>query len=742
MKFFAPCPPGAERVLAAELTDIGASAVRTGMSGVSFEGDLHTAYRASLDLRTASRLLWELRSGDAPDEEELYRIVNSHPWEKEFSPEATIACRVTGVPGDHDPRYATLKVKDGVVDRFKEKEGVRPDVERRFPDLRIEARWDGRRATVYLNWSGPPLHERGYRLDRTDAVLRETTAAALLAQSGWPAIAADGGSFVDPVCGSGTLLAEAAMMASGAPVGFRRKSWGFEKLSAHDENLWRELLNDARIRFGESLRNLPRIVGYDNDRNALRTAASNLRRAGLNQVVRLEFHDITTGRAESWPMGETGLIFADPPYGVRMESDPSEIYAGIGNVFRTLDTGWRMALLAPDKKTAAASYLRADDYRYTVSGGLNLVLALYRRLGGKPIQNPAENRSSKDRNRDNRGPEDKNRNPADRIVPERIPQTGETERPAPDPKKPSLHKALERNLKALAPWAEKSGVSSYRIWDSEMPEFNAAVDWYEGRWLHVQEFAPPGKVAPETARQRLITLLDVLKELTGCEDENLYLKTRQKGIRPYVKLGNTRDRFIIRENGRKFFINLIDYLDTGIFLDHRTTRSMIEKRSEGVRFLNLFSYTGTASVMAAAGGAKRTVSVDVSNTYLDWARDNMKLNGLDSRSHSYFRADSFDYLKNSQDSFDLIFIDPPTYSNGTGRDDWSVQDDHGALIRFAMKKLTPGGTILFSENSRRFEIDNTLKRDFSLREITRETTPPDYAKRNRAHRCWEIGHLS
>lgn len=717
MEFFAPCPPGAAEFLAGELSNLGAGSVRSAGRGVSFTGDLHLAYRASLELRTASRILLEIAGGSAADEEELYRIVRNHPWEQEFGPEQTIACRVNGVPADRDPRYATLKVKDGIVDRLKEKTGSRPDVDRRDAAVRIEARWDGRRATVYLNWTGAPLHERGYRLERTEAVLRETTAASLLAAADWPRIADEGGSFVDPVCGSGTLLAEAAMMAGGAPVGFRRKKWGFDVLKRHDRDLWRGLLNDARIRFGNSLQRLPRIVGYDNDREAVKTAASNLRRAGLSQVIRLEHHDITSGRPDSWPQGESGLLFADPPYGIRMDEESSPVYAAIGDIFRTLEPGWKMALLAPDRKTAAHSHLRAEDYRQTVSGGLDLVLALYSRHAAPGSGEKRKMDTGVLPGSDNR--------PA---------------RPAPDPKMPSLKKALERNIKALKSWAEKTGVTSFRIWDSDMPEFNAAVDWYEGRWLHIQEFAPPGKVPPDKARRRLVTLVDVLKELTGCEDGNLYLKTRQKGIRPYVKMGDSRDRFIIRENGRRFYINLNDYLDTGIFLDHRSTRAMIEKTAGKSRFLNLFCYTGTASVMAASGGASRTVSVDVSNTYLGWASDNMKLNRLDSGSHSFVRSDAFEYLRAADEEFDLVFIDPPTYSNGAGRKDWSVQDDHGPLIRLAMNKLVAGGRIIFSENFRRFSIDNTLKRDFAVTEITRDTMPPDFARRNRAHRCWEITH--
>lgn len=704
-------------MLTGELKKLHAGSVVPASRGVGFEGDLNLSYKACLELRTASRLLLELFSDKAGNEDELYRLALNHPWEELFSPSMSISCRVTGVPRDKDPRYATLKLKDAIVDRFMEKSGSRPFVERKTPDIRIEARWDGRQAVIYLNWSGQPLHERGYRLERTDAVLRETTAAAILAIAGWPRIAQDGGGFVDPVCGSGTLLIEAAMMAIDAPPGIHRKIWGFEGLSLHDDNLWRKIRNDASIRYGGSLERMPLLAGFDINETALRVARSNLRRAGLNNVVRLERHDITQGRPSFWPAGNMGLVCADPPYGVRIPTDPLPVYKSLGSLFRTLESGWRLALLAPDRKTASVTCLRAEEYHHTVSGGMDLVLALYDRLGapktgasktGVPVK----------------------------TVPKSVPESVTSL----DPKAASLKTSLQRNIDAMKSWSEKTGVSSYRIWDADMPEFNAAVDWYEGRWLHVQEFAAPGKIPPEKTRSRLNTLLSVLKEVTGCRDEDLYIKTRQRGIRPYSRMGDSRDRFIIRENGMKFYVNFIDYLDTGIFMDHRPTRAIIRDRIGRGRFLNLFAYTGTASVMAAAGGATLTVSVDVSNTYLNWARDNMKLNRLETSSCSYVRSDAFEFLKKHDEKFDLIFIDPPTYSNGAGRMDWSVQDHHAPLIKLAMKHLNQDGTLLFAENFRRFRLDGELNKRFSVREITRETTDPDFFRRSGAHRCWEFSH--
>jgi 23S rRNA (guanine2445-N2)-methyltransferase / 23S rRNA (guanine2069-N7)-methyltransferase len=731
LKLFVPCPPGAEDILALELRKLGAGSIEPASRGVSFEGDLGLSYQACLELRTASRVLLELFHGVAADENELHQLAVDYPWETVFSLQSSFSCRVTGVPRDRDPRFAALRLKDAVADRFYGSAGLRPSVDRKNPDVRIEARWDGRYARIYLNWSGAPLHERGYRLERTEAVLRETTAASVLALSGWSGIAESGGAFVDPVCGSGTLLAEAAMMAAGAPPGVHRKTWGFEALGLHQEGLWKSIRNDALIRYGDSLDRLPRITGFDHDEKALRIAKSNLRRAGLHQSIRLEQHDITLGRPASWPPGGCGLVCADPPYGRRSSGDPLPVYGALGSLFRGLGNRWRMALLAPDRKTASASFLRADQYLPVVSGGTELVLAVYERLG------PPEGRPD-------RPDRDGAKVPA-RVTPS--PRTAASAAGTPekdvepkeaDPKAAALMKVLKRNLDAMSLWASKTGVSSYRIWDADMPEFNAAVDWYEGRWLHVQEFSPPSRIPPETTRRRLETLVDVLKELTGCTDQNIFLKTRLRGVRPYSKMGDRGERYIMRENGMRFYVNFVDYLDTGIFLDHRPTRSLIRDYAGNGRFLNLFAYTGTATVMAAAGGASRTVTVDVSNTYLEWSKDNLKLNGFDTAAHSRVRSDAVNFLKSRDDRYSLIFADPPTYSNGAGRGDWSVQEHHGELIRLAMEHLEPDGKLLFAENFRQFRLDQDLSRAFTVRDITRETTDPDFVRRGGAHRCWEF----
>ena len=715
MRYFAPCPPGGNRVLNSELVEAGVQDITPGAMGVGFSGDLRLAYVAAIRLRTASRVLLQLYSGRVGNVEEFYEAVRGCSWEHYMDARRSIACRVSGVPEGNSPGYVNLKFKDGVVDRLREMVGQRPDVDRRQPEILLEARWDGKHASMYINWTGPSLSRRGYRLAHGRATLRETVAAILLKQAGWPEMARKGLPFVDPVCGSGTFLVEAAMMAADMAPGLKRTEWGFRNLKVHDDELWRGVVREAEVRFHNALSRMPRIVGLDKDVKALGMAKANLRRAGLEGFVQVRQHDLQTGLAFCWPDSPAGFVMADPPYGWRENVDPEPVYQAMGTLFRQLGGGWKMGLLAPNRKMASISALRAEKYVHSSSGSRQIVMALYNRISKGAARAQTGWREER--------------------VPKDIARVGEA---AGTESKliRALKKLLARKVDALGHWADKCGVTSFRIWDSDMPEFNVIVDWYERKWLHVQEFVAPNRITEERSRLHLNTLVATLREI--CLTEQVYVKHRRRGRQPYSKSGGQSERFIVRENGQRYFVNFVDYLDTGIFLDHRPTRAIIRTKAEGGSFLNLFCYTGTASVMAAAGGARRVVNVDISRTYLDWARDNMKLNSLDSPGCQYVRADAMLFMRENTERFNLIFIDPPTCSNGYGRDDWFIQDNHDEIIDMAMNSLKSGGLVIFSASYRCFKLKSALRKRYSFREITRETTDPDFTGRSHVHRCWEI----
>ncbi len=303
---------------------------------------------------------------------------------------------------------------------------------------------------------------------------------------------------------------------------------------------------------------------------------------------------------------------------------------------------------------------------------------------------------------------------------------------------------IRRNLRVWRRRRQRQGVDCYRLYDADLHEYNAAVDFYENKYLVVSEYAPPRTIEPETAERRLREMLSALSELLDVDAQNIYLKqrSRKKGKSQYNRLESSKERHVIREGGLSFYVNFRDYLDSGIFLDHRLTRQIIREKAEGADFLNLFAYTGTASVYAAAGGARSTTTVDASNSYLDWARDNMKLNGFDGPVHRFVRDNCLHWISFCRRGFDLIFLDPPTFSNSkTYGTAFRVQEDHPALIRSVMNLLNPGGLLIFSNNLHSFRMDESVIIDFRVRDITRQTIPFDFERNPRIHHCFLIEHL-
>jgi 23S rRNA (guanine2445-N2)-methyltransferase / 23S rRNA (guanine2069-N7)-methyltransferase len=299
---------------------------------------------------------------------------------------------------------------------------------------------------------------------------------------------------------------------------------------------------------------------------------------------------------------------------------------------------------------------------------------------------------------------------------------------------------LAKNLKRLRPWAKQHGISCFRVYDADLPEFAVAIDVYE-QWVHVQEYEAPATINALRAASRLRSIMALLPELLGVPKSNVILKIRRrKRARSQYPRFDAKETFhVVREGGCRFLINLSDYLDTGLFLDHRRTRALIQEMANGTRFLNLFGYTGTASVSAAKGGARSTVTVDMSKTYLAWAEKNYALNGLSRRTNALIDADCLAWLDAAHGSFDFIFLDPPTFSNSKRmRQTFDVQRDHAWLIRKAMKLLAPGGTMIFSNNFRRFKMDATMLDAFEIQDITRATIDADFSRNPRIHHCFQI----
>ena len=715
MIFFATAPRGLESLLADELRALGAEEVAGTVAGVGFSGSLEVAYRVCLWSRLASRVLLQLAVFPAPTPEALYAGVRDIDWRAHLDPDATLAvdANVARSAINHS-RFAALKVKDALVDQLRERCGVRPSVEPRRPDLRLNLRLLRDEATLSLDLSGESLHRRGYREEGARAPLKENLAAAILLRAGWPAVAADGGSLVDPLCGSGTLLLEGALLAADIAPGMLREYFGFCGWKGHDPELWRRLRTEAQTRREAGLQRLPAIAGFDADPEAVRAAWANAQRAGLQDRVHFERRELARLAAPPAAGATAGLVVANPPYGERLGelTELGPLYACLGSRLKEQFAGWQAAVFTGNPGLGRQIGLRAHKVYKLFNGALPCQLLLFaveeeRYYGAEAA--------------------------AARPVVE-----GGTQHLSEGAQ--MFANRLRKNLKSLGRWARRERVECYRLYDADMPEYALAVDRF-GEWVHVQEYAAPADVDLQRAERRLREALSALPEVLGVPRERIFLKVRrrQKGSAQYERQDARGEFHEVTEGNCRFLVNFTDYLDTGLFLDHRPTRALIQEMAPGKRFLNLFAYTATASVHAAMGGARSTTSVDLSHTYLAWARKNFALNGFSDRSHEFIQADVRAWMAQEKRRFDLIFLDPPTFSNSKSMSGtFDVQRDHVALLRDAARLLAPGGTLVFSNNYRRFRMDVAALPELSCEEITPRTIPRDFERSQRIHNCWLV----
>jgi len=703
MRFFAPVARNLESVLGDELRALGIGGVRPATAGVSFEGPIESGYRACLWSRFASRILMPIARYEAPDEDALYAGAFAVPWEEHFALTSTfmIDASVRDSAITHSG-YAGLKVKDAIADRFREQTGERPSVDTAAPDIRINLALRRGTATLSLDLSGEPLHRRGYRKPgvQTAAPLKETLAAGVLALAGWPAIAAEGGALLDPMCGSGTLLVEAAMMAGDIAPGLRRTRWGFEAWLQHDADAWDALLDEAMERAETGIESLPPIEGSDADPDAVAIARACVARAGLEGLVSIDVRDAR----EAVPPRSAGrgLLVTNPPYGERLTGDLEALYAALGERARRVFGGWRSAVLVSDRALEARLGLHADSRFELMNGKIEVDLVV--------AEVPARSADATAVDADEGAQMYANR--------------------------------LRKRMKHLGKWARREGVTCYRVYDADLPEYAVAVDVYEGRWAHVSEYAPPTSIDPEAARARLASVMRVTPEVLGIRPEDVFLKVRQRqrGSDQYERAGSHGTLHEVHEGPCTFLVNFTDYLDTGVFLDHRPMRRRIMAEAKGASVLNLFAYTGTVSVAAAQGGARQVLSVDMSNTYLDWARKNMDANGFTGVRYAFEQADCMQWLRKKREQrFDLIFLDPPSFSNSKRMSDvLDVQRDHVQLITRAAKLLAADGTLYFSTNLRSFQLDAASLWELSVEDISAETIDPDFERDPKIHRVFRV----
>ena len=708
---FASCPRGLEELLAEELRAIGISDARPTAGGTAFTYSLRNLYLGCLWSRVASRVMLNMAEVEANDADELLAGVRSLPWEQHLAPGATIAVDFIGTSDTlRNSQYSARLVKDGVVDRLRDISGDRPGVELRDPDLRIIARLYRGKCTVSLDFSGEALHRRGYRQGTGAAPLKENLAAAVLIRAGWPAIAAAGGSLYDPMCGSGTFLIEAAQMAAGIAPGLNRdlapREW-----PGHDRALWFRLVDEAQERRAAASA-LPPIAGADADPRVIDAAAANVTAAGLEDHIRLRVAPLQAVEQPAISAACPGLVICNPPYGERISAREGlhQLYADLGAVIRDRFPAWQAAILTAEGELPDYLGMRwARAYKFR-NGAIDCRLLMFQ-PGAQPKFRPEQE---------------------DQRTPDALSESAQM-----------VANRLRKNRRKLKSWLATAGTDCYRVYDADIPEYAVAIDCYGDR-IHIAEYAPPATVDAQQARVRLREVKNAVRQVFEVVPSNIVLKTRerQRGQQQYQRQGDTGQMQTVFEAPAKFWVNLEDYLDTGLFLDHRRVRRLLGELAAGKRFLNLFCYTASATVHAALGGATQSLSVDMSSTYLEWAERNFTLNEINLRQHRVLRADCVQWMKEQaerRERWDLIFLDPPSFSNSKRMHaTLDIQRDHVALIEDAMRLLSDLGTLVFSTNRRGFRLDHAALSRYQVEDLTAASFDPDFERGRTQHRVFRL----
>jgi 23S rRNA (guanine2445-N2)-methyltransferase / 23S rRNA (guanine2069-N7)-methyltransferase len=737
-ELFLTCPKGLEALLAEEAATLGLEEVREHTSAIRGFADMQTAYRLCLWSRLANRVLLVLTRFTMRDADELYDGVSAIEWHEHMLPTGSLAVEFSGQgSGIDNTHFGALKVKDAIVDKLRNAAGDRPSIDKLNPDMRVHLRLDRGEAVLSLDLSGHSLHQRGYRLQQGAAPLKENLAAAILIRSGWPRIAAAGGALTDPMCGVGTFLVEAAMIAADIAPNLKRELWGFSAWLGHVPALWQRLHEEAVERAEIGLAKPPLwIRGYEADPRLIQPGRNNVERAGLSNWIKIYQGELATFEPRP-DHNQTGLVICNPPYGERLGDEASllYLYQNLGERLRQACLNWEAAIFTGAPDLGKRMGIRSHKQYAFWNGALPCKLLL---IKVSPEQFVTGER---------RTPEQR------QVEREQLEHDGPSSEPVAAPvvvEQARLSEGgqmfanrLQKNLKQLGKWARREGVECYRVYDADMPEYAVAIDLY-GDWVHVQEYAAPRTIEPEKAQARLFDALAAIPQALGVDKSKVVVKRRerQSGTKQYTRQAAQGVFREVNEDGVKLLVNLTDYLDTGLFLDHRPLRLRIQKEAAGKRFLNLYCYTATASVHAAKGGARTTTSVDLSKTYLDWARRNLSLNGFSDK-NKLEQGDVMAWLEADRNEYDLIFIDPPTFSNSKRMEGiFDVQRDHVQLLDLAMTRLAPGGVLYFSNNFRKFILDEGLAARYGVEEISGKTIDPDFARNTKIHRAWRLTALA
>lgn len=737
--YMATCPKGLENILAKELIALGAQLVKESVAACYFSAELSTAYNICLWSRIANRILVLFKKTQLESLDELQLTVTELRWSDWFSPDQTIAVDFNG--SNHyirDSRYGAQITKDAINDHFQRQGEKRLTVDTDKPDILIYVRLFKARFSIGIDLVGESLHRRGYRRSTGSAPLKENLAAAILMLAEWPSLSAEEKPFIDPMCGSGTLLIEAALIANAIAPSYLRGFFSLQHLKNYEPELWQKLQAKAR----ESLENAGQcksvIVGYDQDRKTIALCKENIAAAGLQAFIQVEQQSIENLSSINKlnPEKSNGLVVVNPPYGKRLGDIETldALYKQLGDWLKRDCLGWNAAVFTGNVDLGWSTRLRSWRQHGLYNGSIHCQLQRYKI-------------------------EEKN------FIAGRKPDTGIVQQSTLSDSAQMLANRIKKNLRKLKSWLRENPDICYRVYDADLPEYAVAIDCYSAwvldddessemsnhkslskdkpqYYFHVQEYAAPSSIDTRVAKKRLRDVLHVVSAVFDVTLESIILKQRQRqrGATQYEKQETANQFLLVKEDQSRFLINLEQYLDTGLFLDYRPVRRHLAANIRGKRFLNLFAYTSTATVYAAKAGAVSSVSVDMSKTYTQWSARNFALNALPVWEHQLITADCLQWLRQEPSKrFDCILLDPPSFSNSKRmQTTLDIQRDHVELINLCIEWLADGGCLYFSNNRKGFKLDNSLHEHYSIEDISRETHDPDFDRPKTAHHCWII----
>ncbi|MGI9538363.1 MAG: bifunctional 23S rRNA (guanine(2069)-N(7))-methyltransferase RlmK/23S rRNA (guanine(2445)-N(2))-methyltransferase RlmL [Desulfocapsaceae bacterium] len=703
MNFISTCGTGLEDLVVGELKNFSAGITSSSRGIIRWAGSLEAGYRACLWSRFSSRVVLVLSEFDIGDTDDLYEGAKSTIWEDHLSlhDSFSVDC-ILSAPGPvTNSMFGALRIKDGIVDRFRERQGARPSVQVQRPSVRVYLQVHGDRALLGLDLSGEGLHRRGYRAASGPAPLKENLAAAIIAMSGWKGDT----PLIDPMCGSATLLIEAALIRADSAPGLGRTYFGLTGWRGHQKELWESLISEALERETVSQQqDWPPLIGYDGDRTAVRAARKNISRAGFEDRIIVEHQEIHGLKNR---LGQPGSLVCNPPYGERLSDSQSvkHLYRHMGECIQREFSDWRITLF-----TAAPDY--ADRFKISFDTSTKIFngpLAC-RLFSGSP-QPVQETTGLKDW---------------------RLSDVLDEE------EKTELSNRLKKNFHKLQPLTDTQNLNWVRLYDRDLPQFNVTIDMV-GNQLYINEFRPPSEKIKRTADERFREVTHTVRTLFGIgRDRVVVNRSRARQVTPGKGSGRQK-LFELREGKALFLVGSVNDQGVPFFPEQRSVRKLIGETIGQGKFLSIFDPSGGATVSAVLGGANQSATICVADRDEETLSINFSRNGLYPGNHGIVKDNAMAWLKKNREQFDLIYVYFRQKRYRLSKTlNFDVLSGHRHLLERAIAGLADGGRLIVSSLLPAFELDSSMVEKYNCKDISRKMSSPDLPRAGRNFRCWEI----